>query len=94
LADATDTPAAQAPAEESLWLETAALCQRLTISRSTLCRWRQRRVLRQGVHWVRKNPAAPRSDHLWHLDHCKEVIVARRWFPASALPPSSPEQAP
>ncbi|WP_411877174.1 hypothetical protein [Vulcanococcus limneticus] len=85
MADSPPTTSEPPQPAGSPWLETAALCQRLAISRSTLCRWRQRRVLRQGIHWVRKNPAAPRSDHLWHLDHCRDVIAARRCFPASTL---------
>ena len=46
------------------WLTTTELCTALSISRSKLCRWQQRKVFRQGVHWVRKNPNAPRSDQL------------------------------
>ncbi len=45
----------------------------LAISRSKLCRWQQRKVFRQGVHWVRKNPAAPRSDQLWSLAACRSA---------------------
>jgi hypothetical protein len=39
----------------SAWLTTSELCAALAISRSKLCRWQQRKVFRQGVHWVRKN---------------------------------------
>ena len=38
------------------WLTTQELCSQLGISRSKLCRWQQRRVLMQSIHWVRKNP--------------------------------------
>jgi len=56
------------------WLTTTELCQSLAISRSKLCRWQQRKVFRQGVHWVRKNPAAPRSDQLWSLAACRSLL--------------------
>ena len=56
------------------WLTTAELCAQFSISRSKLCRWQQRNVLRQGVHWVRKNPAAPRSDQLWSLPACSNLL--------------------
>ena len=56
------------------WLTTGELCQCLAISRSKLCRWQQRKVFRQGVHWVRKNPAAPRSDQLWSLPACRSLL--------------------
>ena len=57
------------------WLTTTGeLCQSLAISRSKLCRWQQRKVFRQGVHWVRKNPAAPRSDQLWSLPACRSLL--------------------
>jgi hypothetical protein len=56
------------------WLTTGELCHSLSISRSKLCRWQQRKVFRQGVHWVRKNPAAPRSDQLWSLPACRSLL--------------------
>ncbi len=46
------------------WVEPPALCRSLPISRSTLGRWRRQKLLRHGHHWVKKNPAAPRSDLL------------------------------
>jgi hypothetical protein len=58
----------------SAWLTTSELCTALAISRSKLCRWQQRKVFRQGVHWVRKNPATPRSDQLWSLAACRSVL--------------------
>jgi hypothetical protein len=60
------------------WLETADLCRSLAVSRSTLGRWRRREVLRQGQHWVRKNPAAPRSDLLWNCERCSALLRGRR----------------
>ena len=56
------------------WLTTTELCQSLAVSRSKLCRLQQRKVFRQGVHWVRKNPAAPRSDQLWSLPACRSLL--------------------
>jgi hypothetical protein len=59
------------------WLSTPELCRQLKISRSTLCRWQQRRLLREGVHWVRKNPAAPRSRQLWSHQACLALLQRR-----------------
>jgi hypothetical protein len=56
------------------WLTTTELCHSLSISRSKLCRWQQRKVFRQGVHWVHKNPSAPRSDQLWSLAACRSLL--------------------
>jgi hypothetical protein len=58
----------------SAWLTTSELCTALSISRSKLCRLQQRKVLRQGLHWVRKNPTAIRSDQLWSLAACRSVL--------------------
>jgi len=58
----------------SAWLTTSELCAALAISRSKLCRWQQRKVLRQGLHWVRKNPTAIRSDQLWSLEECRSLL--------------------
>jgi hypothetical protein len=58
----------------SAWLTTSELCTALAISRSKLCRWQQRKVLRQGLHWVRKNPTAARSDQLWSLEACRSLL--------------------
>ena len=55
------------------WLTTGEICHALSVSRSKLCRWQQRRVLRQGVHWVRKNPNAPQSNQLWNLERCTQT---------------------
>ena len=72
-------PGAEAP---SCWLETADLCSALAISRSTLGRWRRRGLLIAGHHWVRKNPAAPHSDLLWHHGRCSALLaLARARFP-------------
>jgi len=61
---------AQGPA----WVETPALCRSLSISRSSIGRWRRRELLGHGHHWVKKNPAAPRSDLLWHRHRCSALL--------------------
>jgi hypothetical protein len=60
------------------WLTTSELCAALAISRSKLCRWQQRKVLRQGLHWVRKNPTAIRSDQLWSLEACRSLLETQQ----------------
>jgi hypothetical protein len=81
-------PDAQCPA----WVETPALCRSLSISRSTLGRWRRRELFRHGHHWVKKNPAAPRSDLLWHRPRCSALLASTRGR-CSAMAESSPVQA-
>jgi len=61
-----------------IWLDTSTLCKELAISRSTLARWRERGLLRAGQHWARKNPAAPRSDLLWHRHRCGALLASTR----------------
>jgi hypothetical protein len=53
-----------------MWLETSNAIRHLQISRQTLWRLRQQRILREGHHWTRKTPGCPRSDLLWHLPRC------------------------
>ena len=60
------------------WLDTPALCAALGISRSTLGRWRRRGLLIASHHWVRKNPACPRSDLLWHRGRCSALLSIAR----------------
>jgi len=74
------------------WLDTQALCRRLSISRSTLGRWRRRELLRHGHHWVKENPVAPRSDLLWHRQRCS-ALLARTRGRCGAMTESSPVQA-
>jgi hypothetical protein len=64
----------QAPA----WVNTPSICRSLSISRSTLGRWRRRKLLRHGEHWVKKNPAAPRSDLIWHRQRCSALLACTR----------------
>jgi hypothetical protein len=35
-------------------------------------------VLRQGLHWVRKNPTAVRSDQLWSLEACRSLLETQQ----------------
>ena len=79
---------AQGPA----WVETPALCRSLSISRSTPGRWRRRDLLRHGHHRVKKNPAAPRSDLLWHRHRCSALLASTR-DRCGAMAESSPVQA-
>jgi hypothetical protein len=65
-------------AQGTAWVDTPALCHSLSISRSTLGRWRRRELLRDGHHWVKKNPAAPRSDLLWHRQRCSALLASTR----------------
>jgi len=81
-------PDAQGPA----WVETPALCRSLAISRSTLGRWRRRELLCHGHHWVKKNPAAPRSDLLWHRQRCSALLASTRGR-CGVMAESSPVQA-
>jgi hypothetical protein len=74
------------------WLETPTLCRSLSISRSTLGRWRRRELLRHGHHWVKKNPAKPRSDLLWHRMRCSALLASTRGR-CSAMAESSPIHA-
>ena len=73
------------------WLETAELCRSLAVSRSTLGRWRRRELLRQGQHWVRKNPAASRSDLLWHRQRCSALLRGNR-RPCRAMAEATPDR--
>ena len=66
-----------APLPSAAWISTAELCQALTISRSTIGRRRRRGLCKQGHHWIKKNPAMPRSDHLWHLERCAQSSLGR-----------------
>jgi len=75
-------------AQDQTWVETPALCHSISIRRSTLGRWRRREVLRLGHHWVKKNPAAPRSDLLWHRQRCSALLKRTRGR-CGAMPESS-----
>ena len=74
------------------WVDTPALCRSLSISRSTLGRCRRRELLRHGHHRVKKNPAVPRSDLLWHQPRCSALLASTRGR-CNAMAESSPIQA-
>jgi hypothetical protein len=78
----------------SEWLDTPALCAELAISRSTLGRWRRRGLLIPCHHWVRKNPAAPHSDLLWHRGRCSALLALARARSACAMAESMPTHSP
>jgi hypothetical protein len=85
-------PGAEAP---PCWLETPDICSALAISRSTLGRWRRRGLLIEGHHWVRKNPAAPHSDLIWHHGRCSALLaLARARFPRAMAEFHQPLPAP
>ena len=75
------------------WLDTPALCQALAVSRSTLTRWRRRGLLTSGHHWVRKNPACPRSDLLWHRHRCSALLRSNASPACRAMPKPDPSEA-
>jgi len=75
------------------WLDTPALCRALTVSRSTLTRWRRRGLLAPGHHWVRKNPACPRSDLLWHRHRCSALLRSNASPACRAMPTPDPTDA-
>ena len=76
----------------SAWVDNPALCRSLSISCSTLGRWRRRELLRHGQHWVKKNPAVPRSDLLWHRQRCSALLMRTRGH-CGAMAESSPVHA-
>lgn len=51
---------------DTAWMDTATLCQRLQVSRTTLHRLKIQGLLREKTHWVRKNPASHQGAMLWH----------------------------
>ena len=77
----------------SNWLDTPALCQALAVSRSTLTRRRRRGLLTSGHHWVRKNPACPRSDLLWHRHRCSALLRSNASPARLAMPKPDPSAA-
>jgi hypothetical protein len=51
-------------------------------------------MLIAGHHWVRKNPACPRSDLLWHQGRCSALLAGARARSPRAMAESLPSQAP
>lgn len=56
----------------SPWMNTAAACQRLGISRWVLATARAGGQLRKGHHWKVKNPTAQRLTYLWHVERLEK----------------------
>ena len=51
------------------WVNTKEMAEAAGCSRRTLQRLRASGFLKEGGtngHWVKVNPTAPRSNHLWH----------------------------
>ena len=51
---------------KSDWVPTKEMADELGINRVTLQRLRRDGFLKEKQHWVKVNPLAPRSNHLWH----------------------------
>jgi transposase len=61
-------------AKAIVWLTTDQMIKRLDVSLSTLYR-AKRTMMRDGVHFVRKNPASGRNGHLrWNEQAVREVF--------------------
>lgn len=56
----------------SPWMNTAAACQRLGVSRWVLATARKNGELKKGHHWKVKNPTAARLTYLWHVDRLEK----------------------
>ena len=48
------------------WIPTKDMAELAGVSRRTLQRLQSAGFLREGQHWIKSNPIAPRSSHLWH----------------------------
>ena len=74
-------------AQHDQWLNTPELCRELSISRSTLCRWQKRKLLRQGVHWVRPGSCCglPRDQATWPLTSMRMATEALVCSPLISL---------
>lgn len=51
------------------WVSTKEMAEILGVSRRTMQRLQASGFFKEGGargHWVKVNPAAPRSNHLWH----------------------------
>lgn len=70
----TARPASERTASVQLWIPTTQASLRLGISTKTLFRLKRQGVLKRERHWTRKNPAAARSDLLWHIQRCELTL--------------------
>lgn len=66
------------------WLSSAELCQELAIGRRTLTRLKRSAYFKEGHHYRKVNPSAPRSNLLWNLDR---VLIRM------GIPPEHPAHA-
>lgn len=48
------------------WIPTKDMADLAGVSRRTLQRLQSAGFLKEGQHWIKANPLAPRSSHLWH----------------------------
>lgn len=48
------------------WIPTKDMADLAGVSRRTLQRLQSAGFLKEGQHWIKANPIAPRSSHLWH----------------------------
>ena len=48
------------------WIPTKEMAELLDLHRITLLRIRKTDYLREGFHYVKKNPVSPRGDFVWH----------------------------
>ena len=53
-------------ARKSDWISTRDMADLAGVSRRTLQRLQSAGFLKEGQHWIKSNPIAPRSNHLWH----------------------------
>ena len=53
-----------------LWVDTKAILEYLSMSRTTLDRLRQEGVLVEKRHFIKKNPTAARGVFLWNVQRC------------------------
>ena len=51
----------------SQWVNTKSMARALGCCRNTLGNMKRSGILKEGRHWRRVNPAAPRSTLVWHL---------------------------
>ena len=53
-------------AKKTDWISTKDMAEAVGCSRRTLQRLQSAGFLKEGQHWQKINPIAPRSNHVWH----------------------------
>ena len=48
------------------WVATKDMADLLGLHRATLLRVKATNFVREGFHFVKKNPTSPRGDFIWH----------------------------